>query len=92
MADRGLTEGPMPDDLDDMDNLVQCCRAAAALQPDSTAQPAQTCQVRQAPGCTPGWSLLHCFCIGHPSQGLRDRFENLGKPGCASVLVFVAVR
>lgn len=45
MQERGMTEGPMPDDLDDIDNLVQCCRAAAALQPDSTAQPAQTCQV-----------------------------------------------
>ena len=45
MARRGITEGPLPDDVEDMDILMSCCRAAAALQPDSTADPSLKCKV-----------------------------------------------
>lgn len=45
---RGITEGPLPDDLEDMDILMNCCRAAAALQPDSTTDPAQKCQANSS--------------------------------------------
>ena len=45
MARRGITEGPLPDDVEDMDVLLNCCRATAALQPDSTSDPALKCKV-----------------------------------------------
>ena len=45
MAACGISEGPLPDDIDDLDTLIACSRAAAALQPDSTADPARRCQV-----------------------------------------------
>ena len=45
MTRRGITEGPLPDDVEDMDILMNCCRAAAALQPDSTSDPSQKCNV-----------------------------------------------
>lgn len=44
MTRRGITEGPLPDDVEDMDILMNCCRAAAALQPDSTTDPSLKCK------------------------------------------------
>ena len=52
MSRRGITEGPLPDDVEDMDTLMTCCRAAAALQPDSTADPAQKCKVQISCCCS----------------------------------------
>ena len=44
-AKRGLGELDLPDDIEDMFTLVLCARAAAALQPDATSDPAQYCKV-----------------------------------------------
>lgn len=37
------------EDAEDMGSLIACIRSAAALQPDSTADPARKCQVRLLP-------------------------------------------
>lgn len=53
MTRRGISEGPLPDDVEDMDILMNCSRAAAALQPDSTADPSQKCQASLYPCPSP---------------------------------------
>lgn len=46
LLDRSVAAGLRVDDIEDMGTLVTYIRSAAALQPDSTADPAQRCRVR----------------------------------------------
>ena len=45
MLDRSVADGLRVDDIEDMGTLATYIRSAAALQPDSTADPARRCQV-----------------------------------------------
>lgn len=59
LLDHSVADGLRIDDVEDMGTLVTYIRAAAALQPDSTADPARRCQVGVLICFLPGpWQLL----------------------------------
>lgn len=49
MLDQSVADGLRVDDIEDMGTLATYIRSAAALQPDSTADPARRCQVHPSP-------------------------------------------